>query len=385
MRVCFICPQVLPLFAISPDRPFGGAEVQVHTLANYLARRGFGVDIIVGSSPGFEEQVAGDIRLIPGIDETSGAGIARKVGSKLKLVRALRKSAADVYVATCAGPEVAFVALCARAWRRKLIYRTAHEIDCDGTYERTHGLRGRMFGLGLRSADLVVAQHDEQRRELAAQGLPVQVVHSAFKIDAAHPASERHIDALWVGRCEAWKRPELFLELAKSFPSRKFVMICHLKQGHEAYFEKVRGLAAECANLSFIERVPFSEVHTYFESARLLVGTSEHEGFPNTYIQACIAGTPIAALKVDPDKFIETERAGVSANGDFERLKSGIELLLSDADEWRKCSENARAYARRSHDVEVQGAKWADLLVAVRGRSRSENRVGHRAEKARRN
>jgi glycosyltransferase involved in cell wall biosynthesis len=383
-KVCFVCAHALPLFDPSALGAFGGAEVQVAVLAKYLVRRGFEVDVIVLGQPDEEPRTLDGVRLIFALEDTSRAGAPRKLRSKGSLLRALRRSQADVYVGTCAGPEAAVIAVHARLAGKSFVYRAAHEMDCDGSYERRNGWRGLLFGWGKSSADLVVAQHDEQRRMLAGRGRPVEVIHNSFDLDETRPGGERDIDALWVARCEGWKRPELFIELAKSLPTRKFLMICPPKQGEEALFEKIHGMAAEAPNLTFIERVPFGEVQPFFDRSLLLVGTSEFEGFPNTYIQASIAGTPIASLTVDPGGFVEREGAGIVAHGELSTLKQGVEQLLGDPARWANCSGAARAYAIREHDIEVEGAKWADLLLTLRDRRMRARSVVDTTEEAQR-
>jgi glycosyltransferase involved in cell wall biosynthesis len=217
----------------------------------------------------------------------------------------------------------------------------------------------------LRSADVVVAQHAGQQRLLTGRGIPSEIIHSSLDLSRTKPAVERSIDCLWVARCEPWKRPELLIELARSLPNRNVVMICPPSKDQEQLFEQISSKARKLANLTFIERVSFAESQKYFERAKVFIGTSQAEGFPNTYVQACAAGTPIVAYEVDPEEFIEHNRAGLVARGNFRSLTQAVESLLTDPDEWKQCSENARAYADRTHDLNAQGARWATLLRSV--------------------
>jgi glycosyltransferase involved in cell wall biosynthesis len=368
-RVCFVSPAILPLFGIAAESEFGGAEVQVYSLARYLQREGFQVDVLTSTRLGKEPKVVDGIRLIPAVDDVSTG----KPLSKIGLLKALRRSRADVHIGTCAGPDIGLIALCARLSGKRFVYRVSHEIDCDGTFESRHGWRGRLFGLGLRLADAVVAQHEDQRRLLAERGVPAEVIRNGFDFSAASARGERDIDCLWVGRCDTWKRPELLLDLARALPHRKFVMICPPSRDRDELFEEIRSKASGIANLTFVERVTFEVSQSWFERAKLFVGTSDAEGFPNTYIQACAAGTPIATLKVDPERFVEFNKAGFVAHGDPSRLTEGVDRLLSDPKGWGQCSDNVLAYARTNHDLEIQGAKWTGLL-----RFHQERLIGRR-------
>lgn len=327
--------------------------MQVLAIADLLVRQGFSVDLVtVADCDG--RLIRDGLRLIP----------LPRDRSRTTLLYALSRSRADIYVATCASPEVAVIAAYARLAGKIFVYRASHEIDCNGEYERGHGWRGRLFGLALRSAHAVVAQHLDQQRSLQSQGVQSTVIHNAFELQP-EANRVRDIDALWVGRSEPWKNPGLFLRLAEKFPGRKFVSVCAPHPEYPELIEKLRCQAARLANVDFIEGVPYAESQRLFERARLLVGTSNAEGFPNTYIQACIAGTPIVSLKVDPESFIERADAGLVAHGSFHDLIRAVQELLEDDAHWVRCSKNARIHARRAHDMDCEGAKWVDLFQSL--------------------
>lgn len=369
LRVCFVGPDILPLLGLGGGKSFGGAEVQIRQIARYLVKQGFDVDVLVGDSLPGKVQWHEGLRLIPCIPDSSQMGLGAKLLSKIRLMRCLYRSGADIYVATCAGPEAAYVALYARIAGRKFVYRTAHELDCSGEYERSNGFRGRLFGIGLRAADAVVTQHQVHQRMLQAGGVAAAVIHNSFALEETAEEHDRPIDVLWVGRCEAWKNPGLLLDLADALPHRQFVMICPPKPGFEGLFESLRDRVKTIPNLCFIEHVPFTESDGYFRRSKLLAGTSDAEGFPNTYIQACIAGTPIVSYKVDPGGFLERTGSGLVAGGDFGRFAKDAEDLLRNPVGWRQASKKARSYASETHDIELEGPKWIALLLSVAGAS----------------
>src|SRR3954447_11280495 len=171
MRVCFLRPNILPLFGFDQEDPFGGAEVQIYQIARYLVQHGFHVDVICRSDGEQTSQVKEGVHLIPSYIDASPVPLSEKIRAKLKLISALNQSNADIYVTTCASPDTAIVALYARTRNKRFVYRVAHEIDCDGSYEREGGLRGRLFGLGLRLANAVVAQHRSQHQILGQRGI----------------------------------------------------------------------------------------------------------------------------------------------------------------------------------------------------------------------
>lgn len=366
MKLCFVAYHSYPLFVSGSDTPFGGTEVQISTLARYFARRpGTEVAVIVGDYGQPDELSADGVTLVKAVRPNPAARLPERLANFARLFGALRRAKADVYVGSAAGPEVGIAALYCRAARRRFVYRTAHQMDCDGEFERNNGWRGRLYGYGLRHADAVVTQTEEHQSILRARGIEATVIRNVFDTERTARGFDRPIDALWVGRCEAWKNPGLFLDLAERLPDLRFRMICPRKAQDQGLFDAVSARAAALPNVDFIEKVPFAEIQRHFDEAKLFVGTSDYEGFPNTYLQACLGGTPIASLKVDPDGFIAAFGAGFAADGDFHALCGFVERAAADPGAWQAASASARDYVRSRHDLQREGAKWADLVAGL--------------------
>jgi len=128
-----------------------------------------------------------------------------------------------------------------------------------------------------------------------------------------------------------------------------FVMICQPATGDTQY----DGLKAEAAgidNLTFLERVPFHEIDSYFEQAKVLVNTSDSEGFPNTFIQACKASTAILTYTVNPDGFLDEKKCGICCGKDMSILTEHLRQLLAN-NSFRKLGQHGKYYAYQSHDI----------------------------------
>ena len=106
-------------------------------------------------------------------------------------------------------------------------------------------------------------------------------------------------------------------------------------------------------NLKLIKKVPFDEIQKYFDEAKIFVNTSESEGFPNTFIQAGLAATPIASLKVDPDSFIQSNNCGNACHDDYQDLKRSISQMLTNVDIWKTKSQNILSYIKKNHNIET--------------------------------
>jgi len=373
MKLCFIATNAFPLFVPSSDVRFGGTEVQIRELARFLAGRpGTDVAVVVGDFGQPSVVDAGGVTLLKAVRPNTSGRFLRRIANLVRQLAAAARARADVYITSAAGPETGIAAFYCRLAGKRFVYRTAHQIDCDGSYESGNGWRGRLFGYGLRHADAVVTQTDEHREMLRARGVEATVIRNVFDTARDRRPFDRPIDLLWVGRCERWKNPEMFLDLAEEAGSLRCRMICPPKEEDPALFERVESRARALANLEFVEKVPFSEVQRHFDEAKLFVGTSEYEGFPNTYLQACLGGTPIASWKVDPDGFIARRGAGFRADGDFGALRDWAIATAADPEAWNRCSASAAEYVRSCHDIASEGAKWAKMLDRLAGASGGE-------------
>ena len=147
--------------------------------------------------------------------------------------------------------------------------------------------------------------------------------------------------ALWVGRDAVGKRPEIFVQLAARLPDHPFTLVCQPDPNQD--ISRLRKNALP--NLTLFEGLPFNEANALFGQHRIFVSTSSTEGvFPQTFLQAAQAGTPILSLLVDAGGSLEERSAGIVCGGDFERLVEAARMLLEDEERWRSCQQGAQAW-----------------------------------------
>jgi glycosyltransferase involved in cell wall biosynthesis len=154
---------------------------------------------------------------------------------------------------------------------------------------------------------------------------------------------------LWIGRSAEVKRPMLFIELAEKTPDEHFTMICQHATGDRNYDNLVER-AEQVKNLRFIQRVPFDKVDSFFQCTKVFVNTSDAEGFPNTFIQACQFGVPILSLNVNPDGFLDEYGCGISCEGDFKRFRDSLGFMLAE-NRYIEMGKRGRKYVEQNHDI----------------------------------
>jgi glycosyltransferase involved in cell wall biosynthesis len=152
-----------------------------------------------------------------------------------------------------------------------------------------------------------------------------------------------------VGRYTDFKQPELFLKLAEFFPYEKFSMICQIL-GHNNKYDMISEKSKKMKNVTFISHIPYNQIDTFYQNAKIFVNTSRAEGFPNTFIQACKAGVPILSLNVNPDGFLDKFDCGICSGGSFEQLVESLNFMLAE-DRYIEMGKNGENYVRQNHDI----------------------------------
>jgi glycosyltransferase involved in cell wall biosynthesis len=355
IRVCFIMLNAYPLFNPEIESLFGGAEVDFYNLSTELAKDpNYRVSFITADYGQKPIEIREGVTLIKSLDFSGNLAMP-----SLRLWRALRTADAQIYVRELCSAVTTEVVLFCKCYGRKFVYRTASVVECDGTYLREHFFRGKGFVWSLRHADAVLTQNETDAKNISTiTCAPVQVIRNAHRL---LPLEQQPQDIiLWVGRSALVKRPELFLELAKQLPQMQFTMICQ-RASDDRKYDNLIANAKKITNLKFIQRVPFDKIHEYFQRAKVFVNTSNYEGFPNTFIQACKSATAILSLNVNPDNFLDKHKCGISCNGDWRLLVDSLRFLLEE-NHCVKMGVNGKKYVEEYHDVTKIVQQYKELF-----------------------
>lgn len=364
-HICFVGLQNLPMLAPEYGRLYaGGAELQQTLLARALARRGYPVSMVVADL-GQRDGAAWDgVRTFRAYRPREGIRFLRFAHPRWTRVwAAMKRADADIYYVSCAGHLLGQVAMFARRYARKLVFRIASNSDCNPRellvatrFEKA------LYRYGLKRADLVLAQTAAQASALREHfARPSLVVPPLADVSARRrPFPERDIDALWVGNLRRLKRPELLLEAARRLPHLSFHMIGGPMRGAESYFEEVHAAASALPNVTFHAKVPYHEVRAFYERSKMLVGTSEVEGFPNTYLQSWAHGAPVVAF-LDPDELIGQHGLGRQV-ADSDALCAAIETLSGVESEWNAASGRCTRFVDERFSEERMIAPYLEAL-----------------------
>jgi glycosyltransferase involved in cell wall biosynthesis len=376
-KVCFISPLGYGLYNSDSGLSFGGAEVQFYLLANALASDpAYSVSVLttVSENPGVE--ACGELKIFKRLGQRRAEpklprGIlnrARQVWSYLEAFKEMWqqfiKIDADVYCHAGSGVEVGAYGLICRLLRRRFLFFIASSADLWEPYGKVEGPLKWLFPLGVRLAHEVVCRSVEQQNRLRIQyGRTGALIRTGHPCPPTRGVPKSYV--LWVGRGNPLKRPEMFLDLVARMPHHRFVMVIAREHAHLDLLQRVKARAVMLNNLDLYEDVPWSKIDNYFAGARVFVNTSTYEGFPNTFVQAALHGTPVVSWQVDPDQLLSTRRLGLCAGESFDRLVEFVQGLCESETGWHTLSQCVERYASTHHLLSVSVDALKTVLCSL--------------------
>jgi len=362
MKIAVIFPKDSEaLFNRASGRTFGGANVQMFMIARELfGRPGVEPFSLIPDYPVIDFDDADRFNLVPTFKESDS--IVKKV---LIYHRTLRRLKPDVILQRGLTIESCLFALYARIFGMRFIFMLAHDIESEGKYQKNHK-RCPLFFLLLRFAHLVVAQNELERDNVLRKRPDAQVaiLKKGLDFGKIRKSRKKDYDAIWIARCERWKNPEVFLELAAANPKLRFCMICSKVASHEAYFDEVRNRARGLRNVTFFDFVKYDEVYTLLAKSKVFCITSDYEGdWPMTVLEATATGLPVLSYKLNYGELLNTYGAGYYCAGRRELLNTYLKNLINDKQLKSDKSNKSILYANETHSIRVNVSILLNLTL----------------------
>ena len=336
---------------------FGGATVQLYNYALEMAKY-HDVYCLVGETEISNNERFGSLNIVFTFSKNDGYFL--KV---VKFHKALRSIRPDVVIQRGLTRISTLLALYSIIYSISYIFMFAHDREARGRFQRSNRFN-HFYPFLLLWARYLVVQNDFQQ-----SSIPGIFKKKTFKIPSGYEIEQDFSfdkkGVLWVSRLEPWKRPELCIELAMKNPDISFTMIAPIDPKDSEYGESIHKMAKNIRNIRLIDFVCFSEIDTFFRSARVFLNTSDEEGFPNTFIQACKNRTPIISLNVNPDGFISRFSTGVYCDGDFDKMNNSLVDLCNNNSLFAKYSDMAYDYVLRHHSIKTNAARLSNLILSV--------------------
>jgi glycosyltransferase involved in cell wall biosynthesis len=362
--VAFYVPWIGPLLAEESGLSTGGAETQVFLLSRALARLGLRVCLLVFEIPGVRIP-----RVVDGVDVIlrppykPHQRILGKVRETMHIRAALASVDYNVVVTRAAGPHVGLIALFGR--RARFVFASASPRDFDFVQISPKRRDRVLLWLGMRMADEIVVQTDEQRGScLERLGRTPVLIRSLCELPDSSPT--RPDAFLWIGRYNSYKRPLEYIKLARTVPEAKFRMVISSATLTEQTFDlkrQVKRAASELPNLELAHSLPRPELMNLVRRAVAIVSTSEFEGMSNVLLEGWAHGIPALVFSYDSDGIVEANRLGHVAGGSSSRFEDLARDLWASRHNRRELSMRCRAYVEDHHALPRVAEQWAETLT----------------------
>lgn len=367
-HICFVAVNIYPVLTRSTEIEFvGGAEVQQTVQIRALRRAGFRISVLV-KDHGQPDVVDFEGVAIYRIPSATGRGIpgTRFIRPRLTdVVRLLRKVSPDIVYVQTACDLVAAAAWYSTTARRRFVFAGASDPDFKlGPLPYMSSRDSFLYRAGLRRADGILVQNAAQQRMLlenySRASLVMQNCYEEPQAKPGHP--DGHV--IWAATVKPLKRPDLYIELARRFPERRFVMVggAGVDADSQAYYEQMAASARTVPNLEFVGYVPYAEVGTWFDGAAVASNTSDYEGFPNTFLQAWIRGVPMVS-------FVRPEASpgvtGTIACSDIDDMTERYAKLFGDPIAWKAASDHCLQHFRQHHGIDAAVDQYRSFFQEV--------------------
>lgn len=161
-------------------------------------------------------------------------------------------------------------------------------------------------------------------------------------------------------RWDRRKRPELLLDLARSFPNVRFIIAGRGRD--EKYDAKLRAQFSQFSNIElpgFINQFESDRLSEILSRSWVLINTSIREGLPNSFLEICAYQGAILS-QVDPDGFAQNFGYHV-ADKDFTK---GLAWLLEN-DHWKEQGVRGYEFVRNNFRVEKSIQSHIDIYRSL--------------------
>lgn len=349
-RVCMLLPAHCSAL-------MGGAEYQAKLLAEHLVKN-YDVEIsylTTRSDPDYRAPGYEIVRF------STHRGI-RRYGTffdAYRLYRALDRLKPDIIYQQvgCAHTGIAaFYALrndCTMVWRVSSD-RSVVPTKINWWRRPHHWIERAFLEYGIKRAHVVLAQTRAQQGHLAARfGRDDALLVQNFHLEVPEPVRRNDLKrVVWIGNLKVLKNPQAFVRLAQRYSDRPDVELVMIGATSDStsWTNEALDLIRSTANLKYLGALTQEQVNAELESARVLVNTSDYEGFPNTFIQAWLRGVPVVSLHADPDALLSAEGLGLVSHTE-EQLYANVTSLLEAPELAKRMGERCRAYGVRSHSM----------------------------------
>lgn len=240
----------------------------------------------------------------------------------------------------------AFLYLLSKRYHFKLIYFGASDVDfVKGQEFLVHGIDKLLFRWALKKTKYIICQNEfQQEKLLSYYSKNSIIIPSIWFLDEGRLFKKTN-DFIWVANIKPLKRLEWFVELAARMSSFRFVVIGGI-QDYE-YFNRIESKMNELSNIKYLGPLPLNRVQDEIARSRILICTSEFEGFPNTFVQAFAENVPVVST-VNPNGIFTKKELGAICES-IDDIEFTCRRIISDKNRYKQCQLEISQYFQETH------------------------------------
>lgn len=217
----------------------------------------------------------------------------------------------------------------------------------------------KLYRRALGRINYIVTQNDSQYEKLLENYGKQSIIIPNIWIDSiTSRIQDKEFDVIWVSNLRPLKRAEWVIELANRKPNINILMVGGAVD--KEYYRLIERQSKGVENLTFMGPMKEVEVNELISRSKILLCTSEYEGFPNTFLQAWAKSVPVIST-VDPSGVITNNKLGIVGDC-FDDIYTSINQLLNDSDMYNGYCESIYNYFRNIYDSNKQYSILIDYL-----------------------
>lgn len=279
----------------------------------------------------------------------------------IEAYRVLRKTKADVVFVRGGQRNLYAIRRVCGLLNAKLVFLGASDRDFEPGKELILGanINLKLYRKALQETQYIITQNQFQSDSLYKYYCKKSIIiPNIWPMADIVQCKEKKYVAVWVANLRRLKRAEWFLDLVEHLPQYQFAIVGGASE--RDYYDKIETQASSISNLDFLGPQSLNAVNAILSNSKLLVCTSEFEGFPNTFLQAWSQFVPVIST-VNPSGAITEYGLGKVIENENELLIATEELLTS-AGLYEQCQENIKTYFLAHHNADIAYQRIMELI-----------------------
>jgi len=357
MNVCFIVPDAYAAAANLHGAHIGGAETQQFHFAEALRSAGYNVTFIVAKPDMYSD--IDDSQTLPAWVKVAYSlrNYSSKFGffkDSINLFLSMKTAKANIYIQRCSFHDAPRVWLFSKLLKSKFIFWIGSDFNIDLEYQASalSRLRRMTYKYSIKRASAIICQTVKQQNMLLANfGLRSFLVRNMVGIPTKQTkfsSTTNRLTAIWGGRINKNKRPDLLISLAQQTTNWEFIFVAIKDRCREEQYDTFVAKVSELSNAKVIPSLSHNEYLKLTSQADLVLNTSLVEGFPNTLLEAFAQSVPALTIGIDPDNALSNNHIGWVCNDTIE-ASGKMQLFHDNRDLLTHAGIKALSYVMKYH------------------------------------